>query len=378
MILTIGDRTKIVLTVLTITLGTSWIGSSFIDELVFYYSTDKNGQYNEALGGYVTDRGGDMELANDFLKGANFWSTYASGQEVVENKFQPSGIDYIIHVLGDRQREDYIEKFHTVDFRYVSTIQKSFTDWECWVERANWFFYRELYRDWHPVFANQYQVYWERNQRDGAYTIKEGIKFEVVKENDSRIKLIVQTDEFVNGIADVYIDYDVREKDDLFLSKLMFRSLLSVRNTGTLSASSNDYELNYLRKQSAEYIPIPVVNGYGEVLLTAFPENTTYIALNSASCEAIYTSMAQNLQVVNLTDSNWENGVHRNGNILLFNYNEALLKRIEQVTTIGTIDHQYQILDVDYDDKYIRVQIDGDAKSCRYPYMLVFGDCWNG
>lgn len=47
-----------------------------------------------------------------FLDGEEFFATYASAQEVVSDTFQPSGTDYIIHVLGDEQRYDYIEAFN--------------------------------------------------------------------------------------------------------------------------------------------------------------------------------------------------------------------------------------------------------------------------
>ena len=371
-----NKRIKLGLTILSVTIGIAWVGSTLKDELIFAFATEKNGSYNEALGGYVTARNEDMELATKFLNGKNFWATYASGQEVVEKKFQPSGVDYIIHVLGDRQRNNYMQKFNAGGFQYVSTIQKEFTDWEYWVERANWFFYRELYQNWHPVFANQYQVYWEKNQ-DNDNTITDGISLEIVNEGESKVRLIVRTVEPIDGIADVFIDYNVRKKKNA-LSPLMIQSVLLVKNTGLISASNDFYESNYLRNKSSEYIPIPVINGYGETLLTASPERSASLELKYAECKAIYTSMLKNLQTMSLTDNNWDNGVHRNGNILLLAYDAAVLSRLKKAESIGTFETQFPIEKVEYDGEFIRVHVDGEASICQYPSMLSLGGLFYG
>ena len=122
-----------------------------------------DGVYMEKFSGTMTELGDDILATESFLNGEQFWSTYASAQEVQQGILQPSGTDYIIHVMGDQQRAEYLNKFKTGDFRYTATIRESYRIWERWIMRANWFFYRELYENWHPVFANEYELYWERN-----------------------------------------------------------------------------------------------------------------------------------------------------------------------------------------------------------------------
>ena len=244
------------------------------------------------------------------------------------------------------------------------------------MERANWFFYRELYQNWHPVFANQYQVYWEKNQ-DNDNTITDGISLEIVNEGESKVRLIVRTVEPIDGIADVFIDYNVRKKKNA-LSPLMIQSVLLVKNTGLISASNDFYESNYLRNKSSEYIPIPVINGYGETLLTASPERSASLELKYAECKAIYTSMLKNLQTMSLTDNNWDNGVHRNGNILLLAYDAAVLSRLKKAESIGTFETQFPIEKVEYDGEFIRVHVDGEASICQYPSMLSLGGLFYG
>lgn len=247
------------------------------------------GRYNAELGGYMTSRYEDLASAHKFLNDEKFWSTYASAQEVVEGTFQPSGTDYIIHVLGDKQREDYLHKFKTGTFRYAATIRKEFTDWEYWAERANWFFYRELYKNWHPVFANSYELYWERNDIEGKNIISDRIDLHITQVDEATVLLTIRTICPVNGIADVFIDYSLEKKKDNNKAKIIFHTILKVENKGEIEANDAFYESNYLRAQSAEYIPMPIYNGYGELRLTALPSGYVTLNLKKAFCEKIYT-----------------------------------------------------------------------------------------
>lgn len=266
----------------------AWILSTAKDEFVFAYATEKDGEYIESMGGNMTGLYLDMKVAHDFLEGNEFFATYASGQEVYENTFQPTGTDYIIHVLGDEQRKQYLDKFSNGDFKYAVTIRKDFTDWEYWVERANWFFYRKLYRDWHPVFSNLYETYWARNEMENQNIVSD--KFEVCAEyvDDTTIKLIIDTDENISGIADVYIDYQIETRAGCRLAKLQFLNILKVQNI-VINASDIDYESNFLRPISKEFVPMTIQNGHGELVLTSTPDRTTMLKLNEATCTDIYT-----------------------------------------------------------------------------------------
>lgn len=155
--------------------GLSWIGFVAIKG-----TPAVDGVYMEKFSGTMTELGDDILATEAFLNGEQFWSTYASAQEVQQGIFQPSGTDYIIHVMGDRQRAEYLNKFKTSDFRYTSTIRESYNIWERWIMRANWFFYRELYENWHPVFANEYELYWERNSagEDNVVTTEADVQIE--------------------------------------------------------------------------------------------------------------------------------------------------------------------------------------------------------
>ena len=266
----------------------SWIVSTTKEEFLFYFITEKDGKYIASMGGYMTSLYEDMEAAHEFLDGEAFFSTYASAQEVMEGTFQPSGTDYIIHVLGDGQREQYLDSFINGDFKYTATMRKEYTGWEYWVERANWFFYRELYQNWHPVFANAYEMYWVRNEIENEYTLLNHYEVTVQFIDDSTAKLVLQTDKSVNGTADIYINYSVDKKQESRLAKLLFQRLLKVENSGIATAENKNYESNYLRSESAEYIPMPITDGYGELTLTASPKRSVTLDLKDVSCERIF------------------------------------------------------------------------------------------
>lgn len=87
------------------------------------------GAYVPVLGGNMTILREDLYSAHEFLNGESFFATYATVQEVMEGTFQPTGIDYIIHVLGDGQRQKYLDAFKSGSFKYAVTIRDDYTDW---------------------------------------------------------------------------------------------------------------------------------------------------------------------------------------------------------------------------------------------------------
>lgn len=270
----------------------AWLVSTVKDELIYYKETVKSGTYVDALGGTMTALGGDLLTTAEFLGEEEFWATYASAQEVVCDEFQPSGTDYIIHVLGDEQREKYLEAFETEDFKFAATIKETYNVWEYWIQRANWFFYRELYENWHPVYANSYEMYWERNEEGESNALGIGCQLSVQKVDEATQRVIIKTEENINGVADVYVKYAV-EKTDSLSSKFVFMTLLKVKNTGKIFADNpevvrENYDYNNLRAKGAEYIPVTIVDGYGEITLSGQPHKNVKLVIDEVKCENIF------------------------------------------------------------------------------------------
>lgn len=345
------NKRKVIQTLLvsSVIIALAWVISTSKDELIFKYMTDKEGVYVEALGGNVTNLGNDLLETEKFLNGEEFFATYASAQEVVNDTFQPSGTDYIIHVLGDKQRRNYLDTFENGDFKYAATIREEYTDWESWAKMANWFFYRKLYQGWHPVYANTYELYWTRNDESNENSIRSGFVLSIVDVDDSTKKIIVQCEKPVNGIADVYIDYSVDKKMNRS-SVINIQRILKVENTGTVYAGGGRYyESNYLRSKSAEYIPVPIVNGYGEVTLTSNPVRSTNLTLKQADCDCIYTVMSDYIVIQDV----WSDG-----NYFIVSNIAKYINAVNGITAVKYGKKEYTVTHTDITESGIQVYVD--------------------
>ena len=120
------------------------IGLNVRNEIKSFKNRDEN-KYVEELGGYLSN-GDTINYVIDRLKDEKIFSVYASAINAATHQFQPTGIDYIIHALGDKQREEYMNVFRTGDFKYVEDLDTSYSLYN-WISFANWFFYREMYKN---------------------------------------------------------------------------------------------------------------------------------------------------------------------------------------------------------------------------------------
>lgn len=237
----------------------------------------------QELGGYLTNHGNDLISAKHILKNKKFFSEYASAQEVVNNSYQPSGIDYIIHVLGDKQREKYLTIFANPSIEYAITINKEFTPWAYWAERANWFWFRELYKNWHQVFKNDFEVIWKKSEKQNV--IKGNFDIKVKKISHSAYELTIDLEDKITGYADVLIDYKVSRRTKLS-SLFVIKTVLKVQNLENLDVDKY-YESNFIRPLGREYIPIKIVNGKGSILVTSLPERNTKLTIQEVNCSEI-------------------------------------------------------------------------------------------
>lgn len=340
----------------TFFVGISWICSSMLSEAVFWKISSKDGTYVAQLGGYLTSYASDLSEASEFLKGESFFATYASAQEVVEGKYQPSGTDYIIHVLGDNARKNYLDTFQKRNFRYAATIEEDYTPYTYWIKSANWFFYQELYKEWHPVYSNTYETYWERNKEDEKHVLAGNCSVSVVDIDHAVKKIVVQTDASVNGVADVYIDYAVK-KGDGKNAKLIFQTMMRVENSGTVYTNAENaasWESNYLRPVSKEYIPVTVVDGYGEVTLNSCPERDTNLELYAADCSEIFTVEFDYVRAYEVIDD-------ENQATISVKKNARTEKILENVKEIILGQKRYSVSEVQSDDScfYLVIKTDG-------------------
>ena len=269
----------------------TWLLPAAYEEFIYQKLQAKPGTYIPEMGGRVTELGGSLLNAKTLPGEEKVFSTYASAVELVTGQFQPSGTDYIIHVMGDENRAAYLDDFSGGDFRYSATIKETFSPWEYYVRRSNWYFYRELYRSWHPVSSSQYQLFWERNEAGEDHVTDLNtfpITVSTEQNEPTKVRIMIRTDESVTGFADLAVDYTVN-KNGTALSRLMFQRMLYVSGDKNSFSELPWYETNYLRAAGREHIPVSITDGYGEILLSSVPQENTNLTLNSVSCEEIFT-----------------------------------------------------------------------------------------
>lgn len=330
---------------IAISLSFIWIIAEVKDEVISFHINER-GSYNQALGGYLTAYNSDLENAKQFLDGEKIFSTYASALETVTEQFQPSGIDYIIHVLGDKTREDYLNSFRNEDFEYVTTINETYSEWELWVRNANWFFYRELYAQYHPVYSNAYQTFWEK----GGEASVTPLEVEVQRIDDCNTKIIVKAKENINGVADVLIDYCSMSNHSK-RSFFVFNPMIMVSNNTATVLSGSSLENFFLREGGKEYIPITVIDGYGEVVLTSEPKGARELTVSSALCDNIY--------LVNMSYIKFNSIGNENGRIkfVIVENTSINRKRLENAKALLDNDKKIDILSVEEYEDELKINI---------------------
>lgn len=347
-----------------------------LKEQLLYREKNFYSSYIEELDGYIHNNG----LYNSIIEGKGIigndtlFSTYASALEIVTNQYQPSGIDYIIHVLGDKNREKYLKKFKEINPKYVLTINEEYTTWEYWIKHANWFFYREMYKSYTPKYKLLYGIIWERNDNNSNDDIIENPNVKIdIKNIENDIKVTIITDTAINGIADVNIKYMCNIVNQKKIKNLlMINHLVNVRNLkGSYSIRADN--------MSGENIPVYINNGVGELYLTSFPVKDTALRLNNISVEKIFLNsgiiLPNYIQTSYLNDHNWTNGVLFDNKTILFDI--KYLKLLEQIDTLKVnrngIDYTAKIKEIKHIGKYVHVIIDNEcAPQFAHPAYIDF------
>lgn len=301
----------------------------------------KNWAYVENLGYFEnTDMATSIQSTDEFMSDdAVVFSTYATGVEAYRNQFQPSGTDYIIHVLGEDAREKYLKAFKNGSFEYVSTIREEYSGWEYWVRNANWFFYRELYDDYEPVYASGYQMFWKKKSKASFINSDEYLKnasVNVETINEKSIRITVEIPGMKYGIADINLNYMLKKESSL-KSFFTFQTMVLIQNTSAYQLSENGLDsMYYLPSESNNMqIGIAVIDGVGSIVLTSEPEENTYFDYFDASMANVYTDGYFRSVVVNAIDT-------ANGYPILFvdNTNRSRLI-VQDGTSIILDNHKY-------------------------------------
>lgn len=246
--------------------------------------------YLPGLGGWIGDQADKLATEQNLLAGRRVFSTYASALEVLTGQFQPTGTDYIIHVLGDSQRLAYLQTFQAGDFDLVETPSPKVAPTERWSRNANWWFYRELYRYWSPVnttFAcGGMHLFWQRTGADGNLGVPAAAALTQEGVGSVTVTITTEDPDFC-GVADVALRYGVAGRGDTG----SFLHATAVTENELCAAAGRDTNCGdwFLPTDRTVYqIPVTIKNGTGVVRLTAWPAGAL-LTVDAAEVEATYT-----------------------------------------------------------------------------------------
>lgn len=248
--------------------------------------------YQPELGGWLGDQAEKLDRERTLLDGQAVFSTYAGGVEAVTGQFQPTGVDYIIHAMGDRQRLNYLLAFQNGDFTYAATPSPKVVTYERWARNANWFFYRDLYRFWQPMgsttFCGGMHLFWQRSA-DGNLGQPTAVTLEQVSASEVVLTVTAEDPSF-NGVADVTLDYSL-ETGATFRLRGGLHTYLHAE-----CVTENALWADRGKEGSADFflpadrttwqLPVTIADGKGTVVLTGWPQAETVLTVNAATVNA--------------------------------------------------------------------------------------------
>jgi len=319
------------------------------------------------LGGYVTHP--DINLLNDAVARVGdetVFSTYAGAFEAMTSQFQPTGIDYIIHVLGDEHRAHYLDIFQLSEHQYVSTIDRRYTSWSDWIIQANWFFHRELFRNYMPVFTTRSHTFWERQLVEQIEPENMTISIERLGESGNQMQIEIFTDEHISGTADIRFGYSINIESVFYNLDMMSSIIWTDRNNQTATGLRPSEEI------MVEHKPITIIDGHGRATIYGAPSTNSFLDVYFAEVVQIFPHPFNYAMTSNKTDEDWENGISRTDRSrFIVDSDKHFNVALENAASVRTNNSQeFRVIAHYYDEEYHIIYIDGDASELAFPNVF--------
>lgn len=336
-------------------LGIATIISNVNGQLIRYKYRNVDTVYIEELDGYFSRLGNSIRYAIDRVGNDSVFSTYATALDTATKQFQPSGIDYIIHVLGDEQRERYLEAFRSSNSKYVADVD-SYNVYSNWIRNANWFFFKELYQNYRPSFVTEYNTFYEQmstaEKKHSVYDVHDS-KLEIQKISNSTYAIHLDTkNRNQNGVVNLTISYKTKFIRNVFQSLDIRRYVyaLDVNQQNLRNLPYNDFGLP---SDSSEYsIPLTVIDGKGSVIITSFPKDNTELELLSVEATDLYDVMFRYAYPSFSMKPDLENGIIYVDNTT---ENQVILNNVQKIKNGDT---SLNVIKTEQDESYILLYVE--------------------
>lgn len=288
--------------------------------------SNNNGIFVAELGGWLPSkwepaiqiaRNINIELKNESST-QKVLSTYSSAMDVIAGATNPTGIDYIIHALGDRARTQYLQKFKDSKPKYITTLREDFSAWETWLRRTNWWFYREFVHNYQPVEATFYNIIWKRLDNPINISYPQAM-CRIIQESDNKVTVNISTKAEDNNIyyVDTTLKYHLKVEHS-GIPIIGGRGLVNATEKETALTRFIGKELNrsYGMPPSHNNWHIPIEHRMGTVSvleIKGYPENRSKLTVESCQAQLFAPidsfAVTRRLTATNLSNAHWKNGI---------------------------------------------------------------------
>lgn len=291
--------------------------------------------YVEKLGGWLSNAfSRSVEIANQIKQETHelppqrrILSTYASVIDTLADSKNASGVDYIIHALGEAKRQQYQERYRAAMPEYITTIREDYSNWENWIRRVNWWFYQEFIPQYHPVDATFYNLIWKRNTQP-RFVPSSPVQCEINPQKSNSVNLVfssnLQDQASISANSIYYVDVELN-----YVLAVRNTGIPLIGNRGIVNATEvkvavpqgipSEGVFSYGMPPHHQHWHIPLIHRLGELSvlnLKGYPKDRA--TLQVFSCKARLLAPKSEFELVqettpqNVTDADWKNGIAMN------------------------------------------------------------------
>lgn len=241
---------------------------------------------------YMSELGGvspyfeEQREMQKVTEGHTLFSTYATALDDIRGEFQPTGVDYIIHALGDGPYARYLKNFQEGKYDFVQTTNYSQWPWEPWLNGPNWTFYRELYSNYGLYSDYAYWTLWEYQGED-VNVLPGQAQVSLEKLDENTVKVTVTTDRTEPCYVDVFLDWQNIPRKSL-AGVLSWRDAVFVCDPSQAAVRSGPGEGYFQPSEGQDVcLPVYVENGTGSITLCGAPKERVTLEVSDARCGEI-------------------------------------------------------------------------------------------
>jgi hypothetical protein len=247
-------------------------------------------------------------------------STYASMIDTLAGSRNATGIDYIIHALGEDARQKYRDRYQMAQPKFITTIRTDYSTWENWVRRVNWWFYREFLPQYELVDATFYNLIWQRREQPQMVP-QIPVQCTIKPQKPNSVNLTFTSQSTPDSNQTYYLDVSLA-----YALSVQKNGIPRIGDRGLINATEIKVPptqpgsaaglATYGLPPHHDHWTIPVIHRLGEpsiINLTGFPEDRTTLKVDECTARILTPAdrfaMTQTISAKAVSDDQWQNGI---------------------------------------------------------------------